>query len=692
MHNMLAPVVDDGLLYFHISKEMMEKIPARFWRRLSFHPDQGGEGVASISHMIHRLRINSDAVYDWGHDTHKDLNNGLADAGMQSHMSMALLRVNIPASPWDTRSRWKQVIGRLDDMFRNESPATNAVFREMLPRLLAEPAGRQYRYEPDPEQALWNGMEERNAFSVAGAKVVKNRYCDVVRKLGQEVGQATQRKFGYLLTSMDMDMMTNGTFARLVMAGVDLNRTTNTRIETPEEKALRRSCANQMVVGLMSWMAPDTDILDQVAVLATETWAEWHGETSKELRSTSASAPFLLRQLKGEFCDKMHETWQATTDVGRLNEVGFTIPTKSSLQNTWEAYHAASREDGLFATLAHTCAGINGQRVRRTAGAFLSWNGRSVFFTEDTPRAQDEIIAMQEDHDNFNYLKSKVAEVEGLEDMIQRSPWNWISVEQTYRVLKEENFKINGRSQNFYINAHDRLIGSQVTEDAFNVQKNSTKHANRSGSIEEAWYALIDKQVASTKHNFEEVVPAASSLSRDMKVPGSAYKVAYKKMPTVFAEVTSRKSRTDWPSPKAQDWGVPFADATLISHCRRFNILEELQNAWLGGIFMPTSKFVAKRESGALTASSWLLPMGNFSGSAVVCWPVTECSFHGVADTNWYNVTSCHPRDVKDLLHAVVSPSEWKGREIKWMAPWSQALEFGLENVRNSVGGTSSEN
>ena len=173
MHNTLAPVVENGLLYFAVTPDIMEKVPARFWRRLSMHPDQRGEGVAAMSHMTHRLGIDCDVVYDWGHDTHKDIDNGLADAKLKSHMSMALFRVNIPASPWDTRSRWKQVIGRLDDMFRNESPATNYIFREMSPRLLSEPAVRQYRYDLNPEQALWDGMEERNAFTIAGAKILK---------------------------------------------------------------------------------------------------------------------------------------------------------------------------------------------------------------------------------------------------------------------------------------------------------------------------------------------------------------------------------------------------------------------------------------------------------------------------------------------------------------------------------------
>ena len=139
----------------------------------------------------------------------------------------------------------------------------------------------------------------------------------------------------------------------------------------------------------------------------------------------------------------------AKTDVGRLHEASFTIPTKTNLQNTWDACHAAAREDELFGTLAHACAGINGQRVRRTAGVFLSWNGRSVFFIDDTPRANDEIVSMRAEHDDFVYLKSKVSEVEGPEDMIQRNPWNWIPQIQIFESLRKRASRARPPPENF---------------------------------------------------------------------------------------------------------------------------------------------------------------------------------------------------------------------------------------------------
>ena len=91
---------------------------------------------------------------------------------------------------------------------------------------------------------------------------MRNRFFAVVRKMRDELEHAAQRKFGYLHTALEADLVGNAKFARLVRSGAELSKTTSPRVETEEEKSLRQACANQLVVGLMDWLGPDTVLTD----------------------------------------------------------------------------------------------------------------------------------------------------------------------------------------------------------------------------------------------------------------------------------------------------------------------------------------------------------------------------------------------------------------------------------------------
>ena len=72
--------------------------------------------------------------------------------------------------------------------------------------------------------------------------------------------------------------------------------TRSSTVEIDEDNALRKACANQMVIGLMEWLAPDTVQLDQIIVQSVEPWEQWIGKSNKELRYTTASLGRLRRR------------------------------------------------------------------------------------------------------------------------------------------------------------------------------------------------------------------------------------------------------------------------------------------------------------------------------------------------------------------------------------------------------------
>ena len=86
-----------------------------------------------------------------------------------------------------------------------------------------------------------------------------------------------------------------------------------------------------MVVGLMDWLSPETDSLDKIIVTSATPWEQWFGKANAELRSTTATLPWLKRQLNGEFLDTLKETFIVLSTPSKLKFCGFLFPTKTSM-------------------------------------------------------------------------------------------------------------------------------------------------------------------------------------------------------------------------------------------------------------------------------------------------------------------------------------------------------------------------
>ena len=96
------------------------------------------------------------------------------------------------------------------------------------------------------------------------------RFAGVVRKMEEELEHITQRKFVYLHVALEMDMVGSKKFASLSRLSSELATTTSSIIETPAEAALRKTCANQLVVGLMDLLQCDSERKDRIVVAVSK--------------------------------------------------------------------------------------------------------------------------------------------------------------------------------------------------------------------------------------------------------------------------------------------------------------------------------------------------------------------------------------------------------------------------------------
>lgn len=370
-------------------------------------------------------------------------------------------------------------------------------------------------------------------------------------------------------------------------------RSTDTRRDTPQEQALRKACANSMVVGLMDMMQPEGKLIITVA----GPWEQWFGRSNQRLRDTSQSTPWLQEQLSGTFAKTMVETFKCLVEQPKPAFCEFALPPAESAQ-TMNPEEVTGREGELARTMAHLALGVNWHRIKRCTWMLLGASPRSCLMLLQDDRAQQEIQRLRRDWSNYKHLQSVATNTLGAEALLKWSPFNMWSVRQVVLVLEAHDFQLSGLVLQWLSTIHRRLLGSQVCEGGFNEQNKAANWRNRRSSLERSFATLIERQALSTKHRFEEVPQASAPAARNMHVPVETYRGLVRAAPECFREVVSFKQTPEWHSPKAEDWSIPYADQVLLDRCRELGEMHLLQMAWVGAVVKPSCDMAIREVRG----------------------------------------------------------------------------------------------
>ncbi len=370
VHNQIQQFHPQGLFFFQQPEKPEDRKPALQWPRLSVSPDQGPTCVTAISHWLHKLRINVDVSFDQCHRWHNDLIGALKFAGLGNHLTLALLRVNIPSSPWHQDERLAQARGAFDELLANEGPSTCVLFKEMVHDMLAEKAGQEFASEEDPAQALWNSFATHSCLSKKAEAVVNSRWMRLLRKLDEDSESFHQRKFIYLYTCAEPDMLTTGQVASIVAHGVSIPTVTSARRLTAEELAIKKGSCNQLVMGLMDMLNPDTLRKDKICVAATKAWTQAFGPMNQQLRSCTRSLDWLKNFIDMEFLMIQMLTFSALRQEPVLAHCEFVIPAPGqAVAAGFE--HTQTVEDEFAELFAHATLSVVGARTTSSAPMFL---------------------------------------------------------------------------------------------------------------------------------------------------------------------------------------------------------------------------------------------------------------------------------------------------------------------------------
>jgi hypothetical protein len=319
------------------------------------------------------------------------------DIGVRSNMLLWLITFNVPHGPYESDSRFQEARKVMDDVFANHEPRDCPLFKAMLPDMLNDAEYADLDAEEDAEQAVWQRLKEQHPWHTKGSKLVKGRFMAFSRAARREVKHMTARGFGYLMACMEMNFITDKSLDKMVLlkaAGDEAAemKTTSSKLETVEEKTVRKTGANNMMLAAIQCNNVDAKRLLRMVLELVAPSEEWHSEQNKRLRSTDESITWMIEQICGGFFAYLRDTIRTISSPASLAAVPFVLPGVGRVVEAEDNdVFNSFREDHLASLMADGALQLACLRMCRCLWMLRGWPSRLVVALRDDDLAQKAI-------------------------------------------------------------------------------------------------------------------------------------------------------------------------------------------------------------------------------------------------------------------------------------------------------------
>lgn len=553
---------------------------------MSISPDQGSDGICAYNFLVRELGYNADLTPDPSHSINNDMWLAFQEAGIKPQMLLWMIAFNIPQGPWHSDARWHEVRSALQELFSESDARSSPLFMAMAPSILQDPAYADIVEESgDPYDLLWQRLGAEHPFLTKGVKQVKSRFMSFLRKAKSELQVIHSRAFGYLYVCLEQGYLNDKNIEAINLPKVSppepATATTHPGKETMEERALRSSCANNMVVGCMQHNDQEAITYLKIAVEVVAPLEPWHSEQNVRLRSVSQAGPWMIEQLVGGFMQSVCSTVKVVSQEKSFLAIPLVLPSSPVPESERDEVIGASFQQDRYAqVLADGALALAGLRIQRNLWMLRGWPSRLVIALRAEFRPL-VATALRRDYENFKAFSANVSGADGIDTICARSIFHLRAVMQDVLVLEQASWTVTDEFVGHIERCNSRIISSQICEDCFNRQKNGRKAPNRRGIVEKSWAIVSEKQVMDVVHKFD--TPSVSAAPAVVEpLPPSVFRPHLPDTPKDFHQLVGFKSSPSWYSPGAASFGQAYSDLSLIEFAHHKNLHRFVRNRWLG--------------------------------------------------------------------------------------------------------------
>ena len=287
------------------SEDPAERPPASTWERGSIALDQGSDGVCATNYLLRQVNLALGIVWDLSHGCHRDIIAMLKAVGLWTWAVLMMLSFNVPCGPYTSDQNFKHCKESADALYNVESPKEMPLVRANVSGIIDDLGEPELLASADPDAEVWQRCKDENPWQVRGEKVLMNRFLGFVHKLRSEVKQMSMRALHYQYVTIEEDMLGGSKFEKMTVmqtpTAAEHADGTSMKVVTLDEKALRASCQNSMVIAMVMNSDHANKEKARAVVKVTDAVHKWHAGQSEEVRSPEKALAWTVKQLESAF-------------------------------------------------------------------------------------------------------------------------------------------------------------------------------------------------------------------------------------------------------------------------------------------------------------------------------------------------------------------------------------------------------
>lgn len=262
--------------------------------------------------------------------------------------------------------------------------------------------------------------------------------------------------------------------------------------------------------------------------------------------------------------------------------------------------------------------------------------------------------------------------------VVDRSVFHLVSAQQLVGMCQDNAWELRQPLRDWLTAANTKNIASLVCEDAFHFAKvKIDKQNSHKGREARAFGVLLEKEVLTATHRYEDVQASLSSGSRTAKLDTAAYRPAMKDTNVCNLRKvigSSPGARPGWYSPGVDSLAVEHLDLGMMRWCERHNMIEQCGHAWLGCLVTGEHQIMVRTVVNGVR-SGWFFALLDVPGTCSIVWPASSASMPTKPMQKYFTFQEGVP-DVNELFLPIVDLDCVEAMSYTWRSPLWRAKAF----------------
>lgn len=427
-----------------------------------------------------------------------------------------------------------------------------------------------------------------------GAKTNLKRFLSHLIKGEEEAPLHSLRLLGYLSCCLQCDYLGSSKMTRLLCSrGTkqegNAREVTSSNRPDSVDSAMAKAAINQLAVGTLVLLDRPGQLVERAIQRLAAPLRAWYGNMSREVRNVWRSSAWMIQELRTNFIATLSSILKVLSTPADLAWIGVKLPRVENLPtDLGSAQAVAIEQDELVQHVATVGLLLVGCRLIRCAFMTHGYSCRSILWRDGDPDfVRQELQRFKRGYELDQKLKLCHLGEPGAQDLLMASQFRPMVVEQLVEAMLPSDFsEVTPEVDQFLSHKHNRLITSEIVENAFTRQKRmKTRDHNRRLDLRRAWGVLLDREVLDKVNSFETAQFEGLQPTRSANLPAMIQEPPLSGCSVDCRQMSSHKQKVDWYSPGAQKHSVKYLAQVTMEYADKHQLWGSLDQGWLNCFF-----------------------------------------------------------------------------------------------------------